>query len=66
MSYEAGFQRGEHDAFRDRRNNIVRTAPKPSSDYERGYADAYTPRSLTWALKAAPVQAWWQERESVA
>ena len=63
--YEAGFDAGERDAYKDRQNGIRRTqSTDPSGgEYQRGYWEAYRPRNLAWALKKPP-QAWWQERES--
>lgn len=62
--YETGFDHGERQAFKDRRLHMHRTfSGQPQSDYDRGYRDGYTPRSLTWALHKEP-QPFWQERES--
>lgn len=63
-AYESGFADGERDAFKDRRNNIRRTLSQdPTSEYQRGYRDGYTPRNLSWLL-TKPAAAWWQDRES--
>lgn len=59
MSYEAGFAQGEHDAFHDRRRNQTRELrDAPATAEERGYWDAYRPRSATWgALARTPARA---------
>lgn len=59
MNYESGFAQGEHDAFHDRRNGVRREQTEfPRSQEQRGYWDAYSPRSATWgALTRTPVQA---------
>lgn len=49
MSYAGGFAQGERDAFHDRRNGVVRELREdPATEEERGYWDAYSPRSATW------------------
>lgn len=49
MSYEAGFAAGEQRAFLDRQSGVFRDmTDRPSSEYQRGYIDGYTPRSATW------------------
>ena len=52
-TYESGFAQGERDAYFDRRRGLVReqTHPAASAD-EKGYWDAYTPRSATWGATA--------------
>ena len=59
MSYEAGFAQGEADAFHDRRNGVRREMNEdPRNAQERGYWDAYSPRSATWgAMTRTPVAA---------
>lgn len=49
-SYEAGFAQGERDAYSDRTGGTKSEAPPPvpQSPYQRGYWDAYTPRTSTW------------------
>lgn len=65
--YEQGFAQGEHQAFTDRRDRIVRQHPTAiESEFWRGYWDAYYPRGHAWSLVSPePQAAWWQERESV-
>lgn len=49
MTYEAGFAQGEHDAYHDRRRGLFREMnERPQTAEERGYWDAYSPRSATW------------------
>lgn len=49
MTYEQGFATGEKDAFDDRADGLSHPATLPRrSEYERGYADGYTPRNPTW------------------
>jgi hypothetical protein len=50
MSYEAGFDQGERDAFADRKAGIPldREFKAPLSPFDRGYRDGYTPRSPGW------------------
>lgn len=59
MTYESGFAQGEHDAFHDRRAGLSRElTTTPATAEERGYWDAYSPRSATWgAMTRTPVQA---------
>jgi hypothetical protein len=66
--YEQGFAVGERQAFKDRRDHIVRPQPNVGNgEYLRGWRDGYTPRSVTWAIRGTePAAAWWQERESEA
>lgn len=52
MNYESGFAQGERDAFRDRLAGVEREMlAAPQTDEERGYWDAYWPRSATWAAQ---------------
>lgn len=47
-TYAGGFAQGERDAFKDRRRNVVRELrADPETEEERGYWDAYSPRSAT-------------------
>ena len=49
MTYEQGFAAGEKDAFNDREDGLSHNATLPRrSEYERGYADGYTPRNPAW------------------
>jgi len=50
MTYEAGFAQGESDAYEDRANGVKSASPPAAlnSPYQRGYWDAYTPRTSTW------------------
>ena len=50
MTYEAGFAQGEIDAHNDRKagQNSSMRPQQPQSLYQRGYWDAYTPRTATW------------------
>ncbi len=59
MSYESGFVQGETDAFHDRRAGVRREMNEdPRTAEERGYWDAYSPRSATWgAMTSTPVEA---------
>ena len=65
MSYESGFSQGEHDAFHDRRNGVRREMNEdPRTAEERGYWDAYSPRSATWGAMVRspePVPRAWVE-----
>lgn len=56
MSYASGFAQGELDAYKDRQNRVTREMTEdPRNDEERGYWDAYSPRSATWgALQHSP------------
>lgn len=56
MTYEAGFAQGEHDAYHDRRRGLFREMnERPQTAEERGYWDAYSPRSATWgAMHTTP------------
>lgn len=56
MSYEGGFAQGERDAFFDRKAGQVREMREdPRTAEERGYWDAYSPRSATWdAMVSTP------------
>jgi len=58
MSYESGFAQGEYDSFHDRRKGLVRELHEtPGTAEERGYWDAYSPRSATWgAMHTTPVR----------
>lgn len=48
-TYAGGFAQGERDAFTDRRKGVVRELREdPATEEERGYWDAYSPRSATW------------------
>ena len=61
--YERGFDAGERQAFKNRRNAVRVTRPQGFlSEYERGYWDGYTPRSQAWGLSRAEAP-WWAERE---
>lgn len=62
--YQAGFDAGERDAWKDRQNGLRRDFSGPvRGEYQRGYLDGYRPRNPGWALKqeSAP---WWVERET--
>lgn len=65
MSYEAGFLDGERQAFKDRKNNVVRAFNRERrvSQYGRGFIEGYTPRTVVWKLRAPAPAPWWQERE---
>jgi hypothetical protein len=48
-TYAGGFAQGERDAFHDRRKGVVRELRNdPATEEERGYWDAYSPRTATW------------------
>jgi hypothetical protein len=60
--YAAGFADGEAQAWKDRKNLIRRDRPEQMrGEFQRGWWDGYTPRSVTWRLRVEP-QPWWQER----
>lgn len=64
--YEAGFARGETEAFSDRAKGLTRAMPIiPKGEYQRGFIDGYRPRSALWAGR--PVddkrRQWWQDDE---
>lgn len=50
MTYESGFAQGERDAYTDRAAGAKSEAPPTGrlNPYQRGYWDAYTPRTATW------------------
>lgn len=63
-AYEAGFSAGERQAFIDRRERKTRDFRSVvQSEYQRGYRDGYTPRSITWLLVKDP-RPYWADRES--
>lgn len=65
MSYEAGFAAGEQRAFLDRKSGIFRDmTDRPTSEYQRGFADGYTPRSATWLR--LPVRKEWDMNKEAA
>lgn len=63
--YATGFAEGEREAFIDRRHGVHRTRPNfPCGDRERGFWDAYAPRSPTW-YRPPPVVYQWQQRRDL-
>lgn len=46
--FARGFQRGEHDAFVDRRAGRCREAPDINGEALRGWLAGYTPRDPAW------------------
>lgn len=63
--YEQGFDAGERMAFRHAKQGIRNAvAPDPKSEYARGFADGYNPRTLAWAARPKPERAlpsWWAD-----
>lgn len=57
-TYAGGFAQGERDAFHDRRKGQIREMHEhPATEEERGYWDAYSPRSPTWdSLQTTPAR----------
>ena len=67
MSYESGFAQGEYDAFHDRRKGVVRELREtPVTAEERGYWDAYSPRSATWGAMHTTRYRWATEYREAA
>lgn len=53
MTYEQGFAAGETQAWIDRQEGkLERYAPEPENEWERGFWDAYIPRTAKWAGNA--------------
>lgn len=66
-AFEAGFAAGERQAWQERGSHRRQLQPAEiHTDYERGWWAGYTPRSLSWAMRARPVTSWLERNEEQA